>query len=521
MTSATLHTPGISPPALAGSGRSPAANSGDGTNVVAETAATSFRKRVETLVALTEQTGSDATAMNLKSFVQKKVEDSPHDKGTHTAVRGKHSGNRASKADRKELPERSSIAIAPDSASVSAVASGFGVQVEPQGTSLTTGKEGTQDAHSISLAPVYTGAYPHAAFTQHDKLSGPAGTTPLLAARPDAEDVCAATSLSKECASSAEIADHAQKAIAASDKTDARILDPREGASVSSNVLPAWQSMSAAVGEVAKTPTQTADSPLRGRQSSNAKLGTAYKNPSTERVVSPRPSSALSGSSEDVALPGRAVQPNIGTQPAHAFIHSPVAAHETVLEEADGKSANPLSGNLSSALRQTFTTLDSAVSAPAASSMHAERGSVEAGFDDPALGWIGVRAVLGHSGIHATVAPDSVSAEESVRAHLADLSVYLTEHHTPVETLTVAAPTVHSSTQWSGDAHGQRGGGQEAGQQGRDNPQRTSSDSDRGAAGNRNAATRTYDSPASEVSLSTVASSQGISQSTGSISLIA
>ena len=90
--------------------------------------------------------------------------------------------------------------------------------------------------------------------------------------------------------------------------------------------------------------------------------------------------------------------------------------------------------------REAFAALDAegAPGKPAWISAGAQRA--EAGFQDPALGWVGVRADLGGGGIHAALVPGSADAAQALGGHLAGLNAYLAEHHTPVGTVTMAAP---------------------------------------------------------------------------------
>jgi hypothetical protein len=56
------------------------------------------------------------------------------------------------------------------------------------------------------------------------------------------------------------------------------------------------------------------------------------------------------------------------------------------------------------------------------------------------LGWVGIRADLGVGGIHATLVPATADAAQALGSHLAGLNAHLAERHTPLETLTLAAP---------------------------------------------------------------------------------
>jgi hypothetical protein len=91
----------------------------------------------------------------------------------------------------------------------------------------------------------------------------------------------------------------------------------------------------------------------------------------------------------------------------------------------------------------------------------------EAGFQDPELGWVGVRADSSGSGIHAQLVAGSADAAQALGSHIAGLNAYLTEHHTPVDSLTLSA----SASGWSGTGSNQSAGqetqqgtGQQSGQ---------------------------------------------------------
>jgi len=100
--------------------------------------------------------------------------------------------------------------------------------------------------------------------------------------------------------------------------------------------------------------------------------------------------------------------------------------------------------------RETFAALD-AESAPGKPAwVHAGAQQAEAGFNDPVLGWVGIRADLGSGGVHAAVVPGSASAAETLGGHLAGLNAYLADQHTSVGTVTLAAP----QGGWTGSEQG-------------------------------------------------------------------
>lgn len=149
-----------------------------------------------------------------------------------------------------------------------------------------------------------------------------------------------------------------------------------------------------------------------------------------------------------------AAGPQIGLMPAR----SPGEA-----SGAASAPAQPLSSaapDSSTPTRDAFAALDE-VTTPAVTPtwVHAGAQRAEAGYQDPALGWVSVRADLGGGGVHASLVPGSADAATALDGHLAGLNTFLTEHHTGLAAVTVSAPEVR----W-GDAGTGQNTGQEAGQ---------------------------------------------------------
>jgi hypothetical protein len=125
-------------------------------------------------------------------------------------------------------------------------------------------------------------------------------------------------------------------------------------------------------------------------------------------------------------------------------------------------------GSITEGSHETFAALDAESGTGSPAWVHAGAHRAEAGFQDPALGWVGVRAEVGETGVHAALLPGSLGAAESLGGHLAGLNSYLAEHHVQVETLTVNAPENHAPGSGLDNAAGQnmeheagRGAGQE------------------------------------------------------------
>jgi len=116
---------------------------------------------------------------------------------------------------------------------------------------------------------------------------------------------------------------------------------------------------------------------------------------------------------------------------------------------------------------EAFAALDGEASAGTPAWLHAGAHRAEAGFEDPALGWVGVRADLSGGGVHASVVPGSAAAAQALDGHLSGLNAYLAEQHSPVGSVTLAAPEgkwAESGADQGGNQSMQQGSGQDAGQ---------------------------------------------------------
>jgi hypothetical protein len=116
---------------------------------------------------------------------------------------------------------------------------------------------------------------------------------------------------------------------------------------------------------------------------------------------------------------------------------------------------------------ETFSALDVDVVPSAPTWTPAGGQRAEAGFQDPSLGWVTVRAEMSGGGIHASLVPGTAEAAQTLGGHIPGLSGYLAQNHTPVETLTMAAPGSRSGDagmDGSGNQGMQQGAGYGAGQ---------------------------------------------------------
>jgi hypothetical protein len=113
------------------------------------------------------------------------------------------------------------------------------------------------------------------------------------------------------------------------------------------------------------------------------------------------------------------------------------------------------------AAREPFSALDMGTAVSAPRWTHAGGHQAEAGFEDPALGWVGVRADLNGGSVHAELVPATAEAGQTLGAHMAGLSAYLTEQHSPVAVLTLADSPVGAGSAGA-EQHMQQGAGQNA-----------------------------------------------------------
>ena len=124
---------------------------------------------------------------------------------------------------------------------------------------------------------------------------------------------------------------------------------------------------------------------------------------------------------------------------ASSGLRIPGAPHSSTASATDHEQAATATSAAAPA-RDTFSALDAGTSLGTPAWTHAGSQHAEAGFRDPALGWVGVRADLKAGGIHATLVPSSAEAAQALNGHLAGLSTHLVEQQSPVASLSMASP---------------------------------------------------------------------------------
>ena len=153
--------------------------------------------------------------------------------------------------------------------------------------------------------------------------------------------------------------------------------------------------------------------------------GTGESIASATQISAAQPTGVVAATSSGLQIPGAS---QIST--ASAAHNQPVVA-----------AASTGTTSTASTTQDTISALDTGTSPGTPAWTHAGSQHAEAGFRDPALGWVGVRADLNAGGIHATLVPSSTEAAQALNGHLAGLSTHLVEQQSPVASVTMAAPS--------------------------------------------------------------------------------
>lgn len=166
--------------------------------------------------------------------------------------------------------------------------------------------------------------------------------------------------------------------------------------------------------------------------------------PALSTMTALRSARAL-GNGESLAPPA---EHNVATQPiaapnAPAESHAPVGLHGGIHPtDENGPAINTMS---TASSHEAFAALDAEPGKGAPAWLHAGAHHAEAGFNDPELGWVGVRADMGPGGVHAAIVPGSGNAAQTLSGHIAGLNAHLAAEHVSVESLRLATATGNES----------------------------------------------------------------------------
>ncbi len=227
----------------------------------------------------------------------------------------------------------------------------------------------------------------------------------------------------------------------------------------------AIDSDSAAISAGTSSPAEasSASSPSAGRRSG---AGSGASSASSARSVQSVQRTSNEGSAARVGSQGGGFAQGSPASSAGGSNPLPLAAPGAGSGSAIGSTSGSTSGSgngssggtAAPSARETFAALDGDTPAGGFNWVHTGTNRAEAGFEDPSLGWVGVRADLGGGSVHASLVPGSAEAAQALGSHLVGLNEYLAERHPAVATVTVAG---HESD--GAGTHTPSGGGSELG----------------------------------------------------------
>lgn len=230
---------------------------------------------------------------------------------------------------------------------------------------------------------------------------------------------------------------------AAKDEPQARSLiglSASPGLMPSASVQPSSSGAGAAPAASTALPHVAPSAPMAGASDAKGAAGDGPSNGSGngsgERTTVARPLRAgiASAPAEQIASAHQSAPPPNGALPIRDLAQISVATPAPV--EAGGS----VSSHAPMSTEDAFTALDSSVADAAPTWLHAGAQRAEAGYQDPALGWVSVRAGLEGGNVHASLVPGSADAASALGGHLAELNTYLAAHHSEVAAVTLAAP---------------------------------------------------------------------------------
>ena len=139
--------------------------------------------------------------------------------------------------------------------------------------------------------------------------------------------------------------------------------------------------------------------------------------------------------------------------PAHAqasvVVPPPASTH--VPGFSNSREPGPIASHSQNLVREPFTTIDAGMADTPPRWIHAGQHQAEAGFEDPSLGWVSVRAQADAHGVHASLIPSSPDAAQVLDSHLASLNAHVAAEHPKLNPVTISSP----QTNWNGHASGQ------------------------------------------------------------------
>src|SRR6185437_14892513 len=233
----------------------------------------------------------------------------------------------------------------------------------------------------------------------------------------------------------------------------------------------------AAAGRVAGAPGGTGQNTVAAVAApSNGAADTSLETVSASRLG--RSSNVLPGAGQNPGqAEGRAAQEHEG---GVAIIPAVGAAHDMPAGAAAGTPGSSSGNGSEKSSGESFAAMDAQGNGAGLTWVHAGSHQAEAGFQDPALGWVSVRAEMGPGGVHAAIVPGTADAAQALGGHMAGLSAHLAEQRVGVTSVSMNNPgnspgnNPGVAPQLAGGGAGHSGGGHSNTGQGQHQPADTS-----------------------------------------------
>jgi Flagellar hook-length control protein FliK len=240
-------------------------------------------------------------------------------------------------------------------------------------------------------------------------------------------------------------------------EADPLAVTPGTSESAAARILPAHQEQGGFAGPLGNPAATAQLAPDVPPQITTAAAMANTKEPGPLSPKASIPSLATAASAEAGPTSGLHSPPARPRETANAVApptaHSPVpqlGAWTAPSASAQALPVNPPAAHPTQPLiavspQGTFAALDAHANAGAPAWLHAGAQHAEAGFQDPSLGWVGVRADLSGGAIHAAIVPGSAEAAQALGAQMPALHAHLAAQDVALATL-----SLHTATGGSG-----------------------------------------------------------------------
>lgn len=288
---------------------------------------------------------------------------------------------------------------------------------------------------SVAAAPAGPAQASSARTPLGDASRTPASPTPA----PEAQHVLAAAPLEEAPEESAHASPAPQAAASSFDLPASAARGSRSAAPVQQNAAHTPLAPGAATQAQAQSGAAADAQPLAGRAAADAASAASappYEPAASHAKAAATHPGALGAAASAAQFAGTPVPlPGAHSQEVHppAALQNPAPAAVQVQRAAPGDSSP------AAAQSDPFVALDGAT-APAPAWLRAGPHSAEAGYLDPSLGWVGVRADAVGNAVYAHIVPATADAAQMLNGHIAGLSAFMAEHHDLAADVTVGAP---------------------------------------------------------------------------------